>query len=156
MPRKRAGLVLFLVICLSVGWLGSLTTRTSIDDWYRALSKPPLNPPDWIFAPVWTFLYILMAVAGWRIWYADAAGRKGGKTLFAAQLFLNGLWSYLFFGLRNPPAAFLDIGLLWFCILLLVRREWPRDRTAALLLTPYLAWVSFAGYLNLSLWWLNR
>ena len=110
--RKFFKLFLFLGICLSIGWLGSIATNTSREIWYAALQKPPLNPPDWIFAPVWIVLYILMAIAGWRFWEIETSDRNRLRFLFVLQLILNGVWSFLFFGLHNPFMSLIDIMLL--------------------------------------------
>lgn len=126
-------------------------------EWYAALKKPSWNPPNWIFGPVWTALYTMMAVAAWLVW------RRGGfalnrlpLSLFLTQLLLNALWSWLFFGLKNPALAFGEIALLWLAIAATLLAFWPRQRTAAWLLLPYLMWVSFASGLNFALWQLNR
>jgi translocator protein len=127
-------------------------------EWYDDLRKPPFNPPNWIFGPVWTTLYVLMAVALWLVRRDQAAPlflRSRASRWFAAQFLLNLLWTPLFFGLRSPLLAVLDIGLLWIAIsatMLAFRRVRP---LAAWLLLPYLAWVSFAAVLNAAIWWLN-
>lgn len=156
MPRKYSSLFLFIVICLSVGWIGSIATGTSREIWYVALQKPPLNPPDWIFAPVWITLYIFMAIAGWRIWETQDSKRNQIRFLFVVQLCLNGVWSFLFFGLRNPLIGLMDIVLLWTCLFVLTLGAWRTERIAGFLLMPYLIWVSFATYLNAAIWCLNR
>ncbi|MFY8008748.1 MAG: TspO/MBR family protein, partial [Flavobacterium sp.] len=117
------------------------------------------NPPNWIFAPVWTVLYILMGVAGGMIWNrieTDEAAVKKAFKFFIIQLGLNALWSYLFFGLHNPLLAFIEVILLWLMILETYNQFKKIDKTAALLLLPYLGWVSFATVLTGSIWWLNR
>lgn len=149
-------LFLFLGICLSVGWLSSIATEISREVWYAGLQKPPLNPPDWIFAPVWTALYIFMAIAGWSLWKKAIPDRGRLRFLFVTQLILNGVWSFLFFGLRNPFISLIDILLLWAGLFVLTMRAWKTVRIAGFLLTPYLIWVSFAVYLNAAIWWLNR
>jgi len=148
-------LFLFLGICLSVGWFGGFATESGLS-WYAELQKPPLNPPDWIFAPVWTVLYILMAVAAWRIWNKDYPGRNRLRFLFIVQLVLNGLWSFLFFQIRNPLMALADILFLWGSLSVLTASAWRADRPAGLFFTLYLGWVSFAVYLNAAIVWLNR
>ncbi len=154
--KKFLKLFLFLGICLSVGWLGSIATAASRETWYAELQKPPLNPPDWIFAPVWTALYIFMAIAGWRLWQVETPAKNHLRFLFAAQLVLNGVWSFLFFGLRNPFTGLIDILLLWVSLFVLTTLAWRTVRMAGFLLTPYLIWVTFAVYLNAAIWRLNQ
>jgi len=141
---------------LGVGWLGSVATDSARVEWYAYLQRPPFNPPDWIFAPVWTALYILMAIAGWRIWDRHLTNERSLRPLFIIQLVLNGIWSFLFFGMRNPLIALVDITLLWACIFILIKNAWQLQKASAILLIPYLLWVSFALYLNAGIWWLNR
>lgn len=149
-------LALFLVICLATAGLGAAWTNLSVGDWYAAIKKPTWNPPNWLFGPVWTALYIGMAVAAWLVW------RKNGLAdawlpllLFGVQLFLNAAWSALFFGMRSPGIAFVDIVLLWFAILATIVTFGRVSSLAATLLVPYLAWVSFATVLNWSIWRMN-
>lgn len=124
--------------------------------WYASLAKPEWNPPDWVFAPVWTVLYLLIGISGWLVWRAAGfTAAKAAMALYFAQLALNGLWSWLFFGLQLPSVAFAEILLLWFTILATVLLFRPISRTAALLLLPYLAWVGFAAVLNGAIWRLN-
>lgn len=122
--------------------------------WYAGLAKPSWTPPNWLFGPAWTTLYLLMALAAWKVWIAvrriDAA-----LLLYLVQLVLNALWSWLFFGLRRPDLALAGIVLLWLLILATTVLFWRRDRLAGLLLVPYLAWVGFATALNLAIWRLN-
>ena len=153
-PRSALGLAGFVVLCFSAAAFGS---QFMPGEWYAALKKPSWNPPNWIFGPVWSALYTMMAVAAWLVW------RRGGfklnrlpLALFLTQLFLNSLWSWLFFGLKNPALAFGEIVLLWLGIGGTIVAFWPRQRTAAWLLVPYLLWVSFASGLNFTLWQLNR
>ncbi len=154
--RSWMSLIFFIVGCLGIGYLGSLATSSSLQDWHASLRKPPLNPPNWIFGPVWSALYILMAIAGWRLWRVSSAYRFRARFLFVFQLILNGLWSPIFFGLRNPLAGLADIVLLWSVLLMLIRTSWREDRVSYWLLMPYFLWVSFATYLNFAIWWLNR
>ena len=149
-------LLFFILICLSVGWLGGLATRSSITTWYAGLQKPPLNPPDWIFAPVWTALYLLIAFVGWRIWSFDHPHKNILRLLFIVQFLLNAIWSFLFFKLQSPLAAFIDILLLWICTLMLTKNLWQIDKQTCLLFIPYLFWLTFAVYLNTTILWLNR
>lgn len=150
-----ARLLLFILICLAVGGLGSLATQSSLLTWYAELQKPPLNPPNWVFAPVWTTLYVLMAFAGWRIWKINSSVKNRLRFLFSAQLVLNGIWSFLFFKLRSPLIALIDILVLWGFVFILIKNLWKWDKQSSLLLIPYLLWLSFALYLNAALYWLN-
>lgn len=126
-------------------------------DWYARLQKPAWNPPNWIFGPVWTALYMIMAVAAWLVWKRGGfAGQRVALSLFLIQLLFNALWSPLFFGLRHPALAFVDILLLWLALLGTVITFWKALPLAGALLVPYLAWVTFASALNFALWRLNR
>jgi len=126
-------------------------------EWYAGLQKPSWNPPNWIFGPVWTALYTIMAIAAWLIWKRGGfAGQHVALSLFLAQLLFNALWSPLFFGLRQPALAFADILLLWLTLLGTVAAFWKVRPLAGALLVPYLAWVTFASALNFALWRLNR
>jgi tryptophan-rich sensory protein len=139
-----------------VGAIGSLSTASSVDNWYRTLAKPPFNPPDWVFGPVWTVLYVTMGIAGWRIW--RAVGLVGGRValrLFATQLLLNLLWTFLFFGLRSPGVAFFEILLLAAGIVATIVAFRQIDKWAELMMVPYLMWVLFAALLNGAIWYLN-
>ncbi|MDA8948131.1 tryptophan-rich sensory protein [Flavobacteriaceae bacterium] len=144
-------------IALAVGFLSSLVTRQAISEWYVGLEKPFFSPPNWLFAPVWTLLYILMGWAVGSVWYFGRRHRWGKTALyhFGAQLIFNGLWSLVFFGLRSPLLGMLVIITLW----ILIERTiyWFRlvDRKAAFLLYPYFAWVSFAALLNGAILYLN-
>ena len=147
---------LFIALCLGVSALGGLATATSVGTWYQGLQKPPFNPPDWVFAPVWTTLYVLMGTAAWRIWRRRGVeDNRLALTLFAIQLALNLVWSFLFFGLQRIDLALLEIVLLLLAIAATIALFWPIDRWAAWLLAPYLLWVGFATLLNASLWILN-
>jgi translocator protein len=155
---KRYGrLLLSLFLTFGAGFVGSVFTFSNVRDWYVTLEKPLLSPPDWIFGPVWMGLYALMGVALFRVWRL-AHYRKDARfwtAIFLIHLFLNALWSVLFFGLENPLIALADIVALWLILLWLVVRAWWIDRTTGWLLVPYLLWVSFATYLNFSIWFLN-
>lgn len=146
--------LLLLSVCLAAGWLGSYATLPAIPVWYRGLVKPPLNPPEWVFGPVWTLLYILMAISAWLVWRRVGFASTALK-LFFVQLLLNATWSFLFFGLRRPDYAFGEILLLWAAILATMIAFWKVRPLAGALFVPYLAWVSFATYLNGALWRLN-
>ena len=126
-------------------------------DWYATLRKPSWNPPNWIFGPVWTALYTIMAIAAWLVWKRGGfPGQRLALSLFLAQLLFNALWSPLFFGLRHPGLAFADIVLLWLALLGTVAAFWRARPIAGALLLPYLAWVTFASALNFALWRLNH
>ena len=154
--RSFAVLIFFIAACLAVGYLGSLATSYSLQNWYLGIRKPPLNPPNWVFAPVWSVLYIMMAIVGWRLWALRSARKNHLRILFVLQLIFNALWSLLFFGLRNPFFGLVDILLLWAILLFLTCTSWRADKISGLLLIPYFLWTSFAVYLNAALWWLNR
>ncbi|WP_244147308.1 TspO/MBR family protein [Desulfonatronovibrio hydrogenovorans] len=123
--------------------------------WYDELVKPALTPPGWIFTPVWMVLYLFMAVAGWLVWIQRPVLRQPAILLWAGQLVLNGLWSWLFFGLQSPGAAFVNILMLFLLILVFIRKARPLSRAASILFIPYALWVAFAAYLNLGLVLLN-
>ena len=150
------GLIVLLVICFGAAGLGSVATTPNIPTWYATLAKPSWNPPNWLFGPVWTTLYICMAVAAWLVW------RQGGLqqartplTLFAVQLSLNAAWSWIFFGFHMPGAAFFEILALLAAIAATTIAFWSRSKAAGILMLPYLAWVAFASVLNFTIWRLN-
>ncbi len=154
-------LVLAIIVCQLAGLIGSFFTISAIPTWYVALQKPLLNPPGWIFGPVWTILYLLMGISLWLIWKSDAkdlpaqAGKKKALWLFLAQLVLNAIWSPLFFGGQSIGGALAVIVLLWASIVLTIFVFTKISKTAAWLLVPYILWVSFATYLNFAIWVLN-
>ncbi len=151
--RRWLGLAAWLGLVFSASLTGVFV---STGDWYAELSKPPWNPPNWIFGPVWTVLYIMMAVAAWRVWLRG--GWKQQRTalgLFLVQWALNAIWTPLFFGLHQLGWAFAEILLLLAMILLTIRAFWMCDRLAGALLIPYAAWVAFASVLNGTIWWMN-
>ncbi len=148
-----AALVISLTVSFMPGLFGSLFRPGA---WYEGLVKPALNPPNWLFGPVWTFLYVAMGVSAWLVWRQREHARiHGALRLFGLQLLFNGLWSYLFFGLQNPGLALINILFLWAVIACTLISFWKKSRPAGLLLTPYLLWVSFAVYLNFGIWRLN-
>ncbi|HEX8591299.1 MAG TPA: TspO/MBR family protein [Candidatus Paceibacterota bacterium] len=154
--RDTFRLATAVVICELAGVIGSLFTRSSIDDWYQYLERPSFAPPNWVFGPVWTLLYALMGIAAFLIWKApQSAAQRVALTLFVVQLALNTLWSVIFFGLRNPGLALLEIIVLWVLILATIVAFARVRHAAAVLLVPYIAWVSFATILNYSFWALN-
>jgi len=156
--KKALRLVLFVLICESAGIIGSIFTTPSIPGWYAGLAKPPFNPPNWIFGPVWITLYALMGIAAFLIFEKGIGKKEVRKALavFAAQLVLNSLWSIVFFGAHQILGAAVLILLLWAMILATIRLFRRISGTAAGLLIPYLLWVSFATVLNISLYGLNR
>lgn len=152
--RGWKGLIGWLLVVFLAAAIGSQATP---GPWYDALQKPEWTPPGWIFGPVWTLLYIMMAVAAWLVWRRwGFDGARVALGLFLVQLVLNALWSVLFFGLESPGAALVDIALLWFALLATVALFLRLHLVAGLLLVPYLAWVSFAAALNASIWMMNR
>ena len=154
--RDVIGLVVTILICFGAAWLGSRFTAPSIGGWYATLRKPAWTPPNWVFGPVWSLLYLSMAVAVWLVWRkAGISGERLALELFALQLFLNVAWSAIFFGAHRPGVAFAEIVLLWLMILATIVSFRPVSRAAAWLLVPYLLWVAFAAALNYSIWRLN-
>ncbi len=150
-PFQR--LILSIILCLAAGFIGSIFTITSIESWYSTLNKPFFNPPNWLFGPVWTILYILIGIS---LYIALTKGADlRAKSIFAMQLALNTLWSILFFGLRNPLIAFIDIVLLWIAILLTIISFRKFSKTSSYILIPYILWVTFASILNFSIILLN-
>lgn len=154
-PRFWLPLALFLLLVFAVAGIGGAATSSSVGGWYQTLAKPSFNPPDWIFGPVWTTLYALMALAAALAWRRGGARRRPAIIWFCIQLALNLGWSLLFFGLQMIGAALICLILLWPAIAVTLRHFWAIDRLAGLLLVPYLAWVGFAGVLNLMIWRLN-
>lgn len=156
--QKTIKIIIVILVCVSIGYLSGTVTRDSITTWYPTLVKPVFNPPNWIFAPVWTLLYVMMGIAAGLVWTSDSEVKIVKKALgfFAIQLGLNALWSYLFFGLHNPLLALIEIVLLLLLIFETYKQFKKIDKVAAMLLLPYLAWVSFATILNASIWWLNK
>jgi tryptophan-rich sensory protein len=154
--RSAAALVAAMALCLAVGGLAALATARGVREWYPTLAKPSWTPPDVVFAPVWTVLYVMMAVAAWLVWReAGRGGRRVALALFAIQLALNCAWSFLFFGMRSTGGGLVDIALLFAAIaatVLAFRRVRP---AAALLMLPYLAWVGYATALNVAIWRMN-
>jgi len=167
-------LVIAVFACEFAGVIGSVFTFPSIQSWYMTLAKPALNPPAWVFGPVWTILFALMGIAVFLIWSSysshslvaadeqDKTSEEQKKqktkialTVFCVQLALNVLWSIIFFGLHNPAGAFVDILLLWLAIFGTIFIFSKISKVAAWLLMPYIIWVSFAAYLNYASWILN-
>jgi tryptophan-rich sensory protein len=157
MKNNFAKLAAAILACEFAGVMGSIFTGTSIDLWYPTLSMPALNPPAWVFGPVWTTLYALMGIAAFLVWRNGWKQKKVRKALlvFGIQLILNTLWSVIFFGLHNVALAFVEILMLWLSILLTIVYFYKVSRAAAYLLVPYILWVSFAVYLNMAIWMFN-
>ena len=151
---ERRPLLYFLLGTLAVGASASLFTEPSISTWYAELIRPSFAPPNWVFAPVWTTLYVLMGVAAWRVW--RIAGTKSPEMgVYAAQLIFNLAWSAIFFAAHQIGLALAELCLLLVLILATTILFWRRDRIAGLLFLPYLAWSSFASVLNYAFWALN-
>jgi benzodiazapine receptor len=148
----------FIAVSFLAAGLGSAATTSAITTWYPTINKPSWNPPNWVFAPVWTTLFLLMSIAAWRAWRAATTPAEATKTLwlYAAQLVLNALWSVLFFTLHRPGLALIEIVFFLALLVTLQVRFARTDRLAAILWSPYVAWVSFATFLNGTIWWLNR
>jgi tryptophan-rich sensory protein len=139
-------LVGFIGLCLLVGLSGGTITLSALHSWYPGLQRPPLTPPNWLFAPVWTILYVMMGVAGWMVWQRNGASRA--LRLWGWQLAANALWVPTFFGLHSPPLGFVDLLLMLGLLGLTIRAFLPVRRVAAWLLMPYFVWGLFAAYLN--------
>lgn len=158
-PARSAFVLLaFVVVCFAAAGLGSLFTTPQVvpGGWYDALDKPFFTPPSWLFGPVWTVLYLAMAVSGWLVWRRRGfSGASAAMALFFVQLALNLGWSVVFFGLEAPELGLIEILVLWTAILLTLLAFRRVSRPAALLLVPYLAWVTFAALLNAGIWLLN-
>lgn len=150
-------LIVSLVLPFAAAAIGSLSTSGAIDTWYRTLERPMLAPPNWVFGPVWTLLYLMMGIAFYLVWRRGTGAPfvKPGILIFLVQLALNTVWSLLFFGAENITAALIDIVFLWLAIVATIYLFFKVSRTAAYLLVPYLLWVSFATYLNYGFWVLN-
>lgn len=154
---KSLKFITSILVCEAVGLLATPFTISSIQTWYSTLNKPSFSPPNWVFGPVWTILYFMMGVAAYIIWSKGLASKKIRYALsfFLIQLFFNFLWSIIFFGLRSPVLAFINILLLWIFIFLTILKFHKISKSAAYLLIPYLIWVSFASILNFSIIILN-
>lgn len=157
MKRKLTYIIIGIIICSTIGFLSSVVTQSSVNGWYMTLNKPSFNPPNWIFAPVWTALYILMGIsAGW-VWAKGFHHKwvKTGLYHFGFQLLLNGLWSIVFFGLKQPFWGLLVILTLLVVLILTIKWFKVVSKVAANLLIPYLLWICFATVLNYKIWELN-
>ncbi len=157
LARRWPALLVFIVVTFAAASIGALATNSSVATWYPTLAKPSWNPPGWVFGPVWSALYLMMATAAWRVsLHTENPERRSALTWFFVQLGLNALWSCLFFGLRRPGLAFAEILVLWSTLVIILIKFARLDRLAAVLWLPYLAWVTFASVLNGTVWWLNR
>jgi len=157
--KPALALIAAVLICLAAGGIGSIfTAQSTITGWYANLQKPSFTPPNWLFGPVWTALYILMGIAVFLVWQKDLQNPavKTALLFFAVQLILNTAWSWLFFGLNYILLAFIELLILWLAILLTILKFYSLSATAFLLMLPYIIWVSFAAVLNGSIWLLNR
>jgi benzodiazapine receptor len=154
--QQTVGLIVSLLVTFAAAWLGNVATMTNVRDWYPTINRPTWTPPDWIFGPVWTALYLMMAIAAWIVWrQGDIQAARRPLALFAIQLALNSLWSVLFFGLKQPTWAAVEIVVLWIAIAATLDAFWRRSAAAGLLMMPYLAWVTFAAGLNFAIARLN-
>lgn len=148
--------IVFILACLLVEIIGGFWTKETVATWYPTLAKPSWTPPDWIFGPVWSCLYIMIGVSGWLIYRAGHSHNRSVALIFyGGQLALNFIWSFLFFSLRSPALGLIDIVLLCLSIILTIIKAWPVTRLGSLLLIPYLAWVLYATTLNMGIWLLN-
>ena len=150
--------IVCVFLCLSAGGIGSTFTAAAIPEWFVTLAKPSFSPPNWLFAPVWTLLYIMMGFAAALVWQKGLKFPqvRSALVVFLIQLILNMAWSFLFFGLRSPLYGLIDILFLWAMILVTIAQFFKVSTPAALLLIPYLLWVTFASGLNLGIFLLNR
>jgi tryptophan-rich sensory protein len=156
-PARYPALAVFVLAAFAAGAIGSTATVENVRVWYPTLAKPAWTPPGWLFGPVWSCLYVAMAVAAWRVWRLAIPGAARAVVgLYGAQLVLNALWSILFFRLRSPGLALVEIVVLWTLLVVLLVRFGRADRIAGWLWAPYVAWVSFASVLNGAIWHLNR
>ena len=155
--RDILKLVISLIICQCAGLIGSVFTTPAIPTWYAALEKPFFTPPNWLFAPAWATLYLLMGVAAFLLWRRGLSqeGVKPALVIFLVQLVLNTLWSVIFFGLESPLGGVIVIVVLWVAILFTILKFFRLSVVAGSLLLPYILWVSFAAALNISVWILN-
>ena len=155
--KKTSRLLLSVAVCLLIGFLGSLVTTPSVSTWFSTVNKPSFSPPNWLFAPVWTILFILMGISAYLVWNKGLKKKavKEALLIFVFQLVLNFLWSLFFFGLHQPFLASLEIIVLWVAILLTILKFRKISAAAGYLLLPYIAWVTFASFLNFTIARLN-
>jgi tryptophan-rich sensory protein len=156
-PINIIKLISAIVICQLAGFIGSIFTTPAIAAWYASINKPSFNPPNWIFSPVWISLFVLMGIALYLVWKKGFKSKqvKIASSAFGTQLFLNVIWSVLFFGLKSPFYAFIEICILWIAIMFTIIKFYKISKIAAYLLLPYIIWVSFAAVLNFAIFWIN-
>lgn len=152
--NSKATLILFVFGCFLIAFIGGLVTSSSVSTWYTMLEKPTYNPPSWVFGPVWSILYLMIAVSGWLI-YLKTGWKSLALKIYGLQLYLNAVWSPLFFGLKQPGIALIDIALLWGAIAWTMFMFKKHSISALILLIPYFLWVTFATILNFEIWRLN-
>jgi translocator protein len=150
-------LIISIAIPVAIGAISGFFTVTGVESWYQTINKPSWNPPSWIFAPVWTSLYVMMGIGLYLVWKSDSSEvlKKTAISLFAVQLILNFFWSFIFFNQQQPGWALVEIIAMWIFILLTIFAFAPVSKPAAWLLVPYICWVSFATVLNYTIWQLN-
>jgi len=153
--NKLIKLISSILLCQFAGIIGSVFTFSAISEWYAFLEKPFFSPPNWVFAPVWISLYTLMGIAFFLVWEKGLKENNKAVNFFYIQLALNALWSVLFFGLKNPLIALIEILVLWLFIVLTIKEFYSIEKKAGYLLIPYLLWVSLATALNFAVWILN-
>ncbi len=152
--RQYLSLAFFFGVCFAAAATGAFFPP---GEWYASLKRPGYAPPNWVFGPVWTVLYVMMAVAGWLVYMShSSSSKRGAFAAFGVQLLLNAAWSAIFFGMHQPGSALVEISILWLAIVATIVVFRPHSKTASVLLVPYLLWVSFAAVLNYGFWSLNR
>ena len=156
--NNASKLVISIAIPVAVGATAGFFTATGVDSWYQTINKPSWNPPSWIFAPVWTTLYVMMGIALFLVWKSNTSEvlKKRAITFFAVQLVLNFFWSFIFFNQEQPGWALVEIIAMWLAILVTIFAFSKVNKIAAWLLVPYISWVSFATILNYTIWQLNN
>jgi len=153
-PNQWWVLAGFVALCLAVAGIAGWATSQSVTTWYLTLDRPSWIPPNWLFGPVWTLLYIMMAVAAWRVW-RETGNQSGAMRMFYLQLALNFAWSFAFFGAQSPVFGMIVIAALWLAIAATIAKFRMIDKPAAWLLVPYICWVSYASALNFAIWLMN-
>lgn len=155
---NKLKLIVSIALCEGAGIFGSFFTAKAVPTWYSALAKPEFSPPAWLFGPVWIVLYAMIGISLYLIWRKGLSDKSVESVfiLFLVHLFLNAIWSVIFFGMKDIVLAMIDITILWLMIALLIYKSFAMDKLASLLLLPYFLWVSFASVLNFSIWKLNR